>query len=525
MGLIDGFEYDIFISYAHDDNLDHLVKEPAEGWVLDFAKALKKGLSVQLRREIESTGRNLEVFWDKSRLQKGEPLDWALNEHVDKSAIFCIFMSQNYLDSDWCKQELDWFIKTLENRQDSLSRDRAGGVWPVIVVSVGPTVQAAWPNEVLKRGMPFEFFDKNEHTGDPRHAYPSIAVTPDPNFFQEFTKLETSISKRIKKALTKEMVSAFAYDPEADDVTPATPVASDDAQPSAGGGASIVLLATADMAKKAKRLQEQCAEAGMEVACPSLDMNGSDPAAQLAPVLSGAKAVVLMLGVFPGADEEVVAEAMRAASDQADKRCLVWMQKGLKPSLIDVDFEHYSKFVKSVQKSILTSDLDGLKGEVEKRIKASDKPAGGGDFQRRVKLFIDAAKIDYDIAQQIREKLHKNKVNVRAYLPQADADQKTHNEQWNNIVEKCDGIILVYGRIDIDAIDEKLDQIWRLSAKRKSKSKSEISVAIIDAPPPSGYDVAEPGIQVITAQDDIDLAEIVDFISGLQNDAESGAAA
>lgn len=524
MGLIDGFDHDIFISYAHDDNLDFLVREPAEGWVLDFAKVLKTGLSAKLKKETRLTDRNLQVFWDKSQLQQGEPLDWELNDHVEKSAIFCIFMSQNYLDSEWCRQELDWFLKTLENRKDRLSREASGRLWPVIVVSVGPTVQTDWPDEILQRGMPFEFYDKNENGRDPRYAYPSISVTPDPSFYEEFTKLETTLSRRIKKAIAK--------DSDPGDVMPATtPEGTQDIMihgSEVSGSERAVLFCTDDMIQKAKRFEAQCQQAGIDVTRPRLDMDSNNSAEDAGAAIIGAKAVILMLGVYPGVDEEAKTRVLQAAFDKAvqDKVThLVWMQKGLKPTLIDKDFENYANFVTELKSSILSSGLEELQAELLKSMKPAEKESDEVVFQGRVKLFIDAAKIDYDIAQQIRAKLRTNKLNVRTYLPQADADQKAHNDQWNNIVEKCDGIILVYGRIDIDAIDDKLDQIWRLSARRRSKSMPEISVAIIDTPPPSGYDVDEPGIQVITAKDKIDFTEISKFITDLQSSGGPGAAA
>lgn len=62
--IVSGFEYDIFISYRHNDNLD--------SWVTDFAKFGEgtKGY----------TKENLNIYFDKS------PHDGLLETHnVDKS--------------------------------------------------------------------------------------------------------------------------------------------------------------------------------------------------------------------------------------------------------------------------------------------------------------------------------------------------------------------------------------------------------------------------------------------------------
>jgi TolB-like protein len=83
--LIPGYEYDIFISYRHNDNLD--------GWVTDFVQNLEK----ELRSTIKEP---LTIYFDKN------PHDGLLETHlVDKSLegklrclIFIPVLSQTYCD-------------------------------------------------------------------------------------------------------------------------------------------------------------------------------------------------------------------------------------------------------------------------------------------------------------------------------------------------------------------------------------------------------------------------------------------
>jgi hypothetical protein len=85
MAIVPGFEYDVFISYRHNDNLD--------GWVTDFVQNLEK--------EIRSTLKDpLTIYFDKN------PHDGLLEtHHVDKSLegklkclIFIPIVSQTYCD-------------------------------------------------------------------------------------------------------------------------------------------------------------------------------------------------------------------------------------------------------------------------------------------------------------------------------------------------------------------------------------------------------------------------------------------
>ena len=83
--LIEGFEYDIFISYRHNDNLD--------GWVTDFVQNLEKELRSTLKDSVT-------IYFDKN------PHDGLLETHsVDKSLegklkclIFIPIISQTYCD-------------------------------------------------------------------------------------------------------------------------------------------------------------------------------------------------------------------------------------------------------------------------------------------------------------------------------------------------------------------------------------------------------------------------------------------
>src|SRR5436190_5562613 len=83
--LVSGFEYDIFISYRHNDNLD--------GWVTDFVQNLEKELRSTLKD-------SLTIYFDKN------PHDGLLETHnVDKSLegkLKCLVLipiiSQTYCD-------------------------------------------------------------------------------------------------------------------------------------------------------------------------------------------------------------------------------------------------------------------------------------------------------------------------------------------------------------------------------------------------------------------------------------------
>jgi len=83
--LSKGFEYDIFISYRHNDNLD--------GWVTDFVSSLEKELKSTLKDEVT-------IYFDKNPhdgLLESHQVNESLKEKL-KCVIFIPIISQTYCD-------------------------------------------------------------------------------------------------------------------------------------------------------------------------------------------------------------------------------------------------------------------------------------------------------------------------------------------------------------------------------------------------------------------------------------------
>jgi TolB-like protein len=108
--LIPTFEYDIFISYRHNDNLD--------GWVTDFVQNLEK----ELRGTIKEP---LSIYFDKN------PHDGLLETHnVDKSLegklkclIFIPIFSQTYCDTKSFAWQREFVAFNKLAKEDALGRD------------------------------------------------------------------------------------------------------------------------------------------------------------------------------------------------------------------------------------------------------------------------------------------------------------------------------------------------------------------------------------------------------------------
>ena len=90
-----GYAYDIFISYAHNDNA--LVAGDA-GWVTQFHERLKNWL--QKSRGLQ----HLNIWFDTEGLQGNTDFDAEIQQSINQSALFFVLHSENYRRSDFCRK-------------------------------------------------------------------------------------------------------------------------------------------------------------------------------------------------------------------------------------------------------------------------------------------------------------------------------------------------------------------------------------------------------------------------------------
>jgi len=103
-----GFENDIFISYCHYDNAAHPNKK---GWVDLFHEDLESLL-------VTCFGPRKVFIWRDKKLQGSTLFDERIQEQIRKSALFFALLSPNYLKSEYCRKELEWFYRKTGDRPE-----------------------------------------------------------------------------------------------------------------------------------------------------------------------------------------------------------------------------------------------------------------------------------------------------------------------------------------------------------------------------------------------------------------------
>ena len=118
-GIIEGYEYDIFISYRQKDN-------KGEKWVSQFVDALKTELEATFKEDVS-------VYFDENphdRLQETHNVNKSLEDKL-KCLIFIPILSQTYCDPNSYAWQYEFLAFNKLAKEDSFGRDirlRSGNV-------------------------------------------------------------------------------------------------------------------------------------------------------------------------------------------------------------------------------------------------------------------------------------------------------------------------------------------------------------------------------------------------------------
>jgi hypothetical protein len=92
---------------------------------------------------VRATIRSVDPEFDQLHIWRDEHIDPTihltdeLRAKVTQSGILMVVMSPRYLGSAWCKDELEWFRRQVEERRRDQGR--------VFVVRALPTPESSWP--------------------------------------------------------------------------------------------------------------------------------------------------------------------------------------------------------------------------------------------------------------------------------------------------------------------------------------------------------------------------------------------
>ena len=226
MGYLPGFDYDIFISYAHVDNETADKAEP--GWVSLF----REHLEVQLSKRVGRIG--AVKIWQDPSLEGSQLFDQTIQDGINRSAIFLALTSTGYLASEYCQQELKWFCRKAGTESVGLS---VGDRMRVFNLLLNNIPHPEWPQEFGRTsGYPFHDAEKEDEFGYPTDPKEKI-------FQQQIRKLVDSLFKTL--ALLKEREPVIPQPVQREDEQAAD-------KPKSEASFTVFLADTADTLRKVR---------------------------------------------------------------------------------------------------------------------------------------------------------------------------------------------------------------------------------------------------------------------------------
>jgi hypothetical protein len=164
-GLLDGFKYDIFVSYRQNDN-------KYDGWVTEFVTNLKRELEATIKEK-------LTIFFDENP-EDGLLESYSVEKSIENklnSLIFIPVISQTYCDISsyaW-NYEFRAFNKSAKN--DRLGRDIrltnnnvASRILPVKIHEIDPEDKALLESELGEKPRCIDFIYRSYGVNRPLRA-------------------------------------------------------------------------------------------------------------------------------------------------------------------------------------------------------------------------------------------------------------------------------------------------------------------------------------------------------------------
>lgn len=487
--FVPNFTYDIFVSYAH---VDDLPDPQGVKWITEFQKYLTNAV----KRYIG--GHEIKVFFDAIELPPGQQVSVVLR-HARESAIFVPVISESYVARTWTKDELEAFSSEAE--QDRI----------FVVELLPPSVD--YPDEIEQHKRT-EFWFKDENSG----AAPYIVTSR--NESARYTKLLNEVAYHVARRL-KDLRS----ERENGSGSVPIPVAQAPIESSSIAGKTVLLAAVTDDLVKESRQVRQYLESYGVVVLPKTPY--PDDNAKFVELfeqdLKQAQLFVQLLS-------EVRSLELRGASDNGEmisrgqfqfhaaRRAGLPLMQWLHPKTKPEDVEHFDKRLidgsldgSQLDARILQQFMKAIATKLSSPPPSPPKPIAADDEAKLPFIFITAGMEDHGDARELGKKFKD--LGVATSVLRAEEKSETKLKEFEDKVQMADAVVFFYGRVSTEFIDQWLTEYFR---KRVGSRRLE---AVYMAPPKDkpDLDTSWPGLLEVGSRDSFTLEGVEMIVDKLKN--------
>lgn len=472
MAFVPGYEYDIFISYAHVDDIPDAGAE--KGWVTTLINSLRTRLAQRLGRSDA-----FKIWMDPELANRGS-LTPQILDAIRKSATIVIILSPGYLASWWCLREKNSFLESLKEGRDSR----------IFLVERDIIDDDDRPPEFHDH-KGFRFWERDREGKPPR-----IFGTPEPDpqdrkYYQTVDDLTFELEDELKQ-LREEGAP----------------------RPSAEGKPVVYLAEVTDDLEELRNGVRRFLDQNGIAAVPNAWYNPEPEAFRISAArdMESAELFVQLLsgvsGKRPPGLPQGYARLQYDLAIAAGKPVLQWRSPTLDVAAVE-DPVHRA-LLASV--TVRAEGIEDFKAEIRKRV--LEKPAPTAHSGIGAFVFVNMESVDRPIADRICSALTSR--NIGYSLPVSDADPQAMRLDLEDNLLNCAGMIIVYGETTVTWVRHQLFQCQKVLALRETPLKV---LAVFEGPPEKKPPLALgiPNLRVLDFRSGVDDQKLTTFIAGLNN--------
>src|SRR5215510_13615323 len=471
-----GFAHDVFVSYVHVDNRKF---DRDVGWVETFVENLREALPPKLQR-------GQPDIWRDPRLSSNEPLSDRIEAAVTHAATLLVILSESYLTSEWCQQELALFLQA--------AAQTGGAAGRIFLVRVDALDHNCWP-EAFRDLLGQKFFEQANNDAPARTLGTPLANDPEKRLY--FQSLDD---------LSRELATKLLEMKQAAEISEASLGTQPSPEPQAPDNSPVVFLAeaTPDLDDLRDNISRYLKQANIRVLPEtSYDSTPSAFRTALAADLDQSLLFVQLLGLYVGRKAADLPKGYEGLQlDMAEEKgmpILRWHAPELnvasardqellaRAEVMVMPFEEFKReIVNQVRKRQTEQKLSAI--------------AGNGAY-----VLVNANSRDEQVAQTLLQAFDQQGIGY---------DIADENDNIEFMVEQydCHGLIVVYGHCEQQWAKQQVRTCRLLLLKKKQHAP----VCAVYLGPPDEKPSLGIKLPNVTEVSHRDLSAIVNFLLAVQ---------
>lgn len=455
MSGFSGFEYDVFISYAHLDNKTASDRE--RGWVDLFKDSLEIALD-----QMHGQAGQFKLWYDDRNLDGSMLFDERIKKGIDDSAVMLCFSSPAYFKSKYCTKERLWFLDKAARESYGVQVDDRHRM---VTLFLNQIPRGSWPDDYQGRtGFPFYEAAHKQDLG--------MRLLPDEReFIRQLNGLSSAVYallQGLREAPAPLVVTSppVIAEPEPDSTT--TP-AKDEPDHEKPRDKPIIFMAEVSdtLQKVRKRTVLELEKEGYTVRSslpPPYASEAHDAAVKEA--LEEASLSVHLLNEYPGReiddlDEAYYSHQQASMALEFGKQQLIWVPKNLE--LDEVEEPNYKQFLTELESGALSNErleyIKGMKSGISREVLdlmqlLESKAKSQQTAVQQTAVLLETHLSDQFFAFDLGKRLLEH--GIQPFVNPQDDNPRQNIEKINERIDQVSQLIFLFGQASRDWVHERI---------------------------------------------------------------------